>query len=239
MRHSWVLFGAAALSVAAIAYSAAVGPVAHVGAQLAPLPALSALPTLAPIPTLVPLEPLNPTASAGATGTPPPDQDQATPSSGSGQGGSPPDEGQATPPSGSDQGNSPPSDEGGQEAPSGSASASAVCTPIITLVTPIAPGPDQTIAITGSCFGSQAPYNGDSPFLEILDVTKDWHAGYADDAITLNVSSWTDGQIIVGGFTGGYGSGGSVLASGDAIAVYVWNAQTDAGPASFILSVSP
>jgi hypothetical protein len=109
--------------------------------------------------------------------------------------------------------------------------------PGIQSVSNILPQQTQTITITGSGFGTQAAYNGDSAYIAIGDgsgVT--WQAGYAnssvgiDDAVTLSISSWTDAQIILAGFTGAYGSGGWALSQGDLLSVSIWNAQTGAGP---------
>jgi hypothetical protein len=56
--------------------------------------------------------------------------------------------------------------------------------------------------------------------------------GACDNLVTLVVTSWTDSQIVLGGFAGFYGSNGWVLNKGDDVAFYVWNAQSSAGPAS-------
>lgn len=117
----------------------------------------------------------------------------------------------------------------------------------------------QTINITGSGFGSHAPYNGDSYYIQITDVTKNWNAGYCDptlnppgnpnsclplvgvspsDAIGLNIASWTDTNIQITGFTASYGQNNWTLDSGDQVQVEVWNAQTSAGPASYTTTVT-
>lgn len=115
--------------------------------------------------------------------------------------------------------------------------------PSIGSVTPVLPFATQRIVITGSGFGIQAPYTGlDTPFIAMRDKTGQWSAGRitpenADD-VTLNVSKWTDSQIIVEGFSGAYGAGTRKLNPGDEIETAVWNPQNGAGPARFRLQVA-
>ncbi|HLJ46993.1 MAG TPA: hypothetical protein VKU01_13340 [Bryobacteraceae bacterium] len=120
------------------------------------------------------------------------------------------------------------------------ATVSSTGSPAITSVSGILPQQTQTITITGRGFGTHAPYNGDSAFLLIRDVTAGWSAGFANsfttDGVTLNVTSWTDAQIVISGFTGTYGQASSILNAGDQITVYVWNAQSGIGPAMFSLA---
>ena len=111
--------------------------------------------------------------------------------------------------------------------------AQSTTTPVITSVSPIFAVANQTITITGIGFGDQASYNGDSPYIQVSDLTRNWNAGSAGsvDQVTLNVTRWTDNQITIQGFTGSYGGGWS-LNGGDLVRIQVWNAQTGAGPAS-------
>lgn len=117
-------------------------------------------------------------------------------------------------------------------------------TPMITSVSHIAPEQTQTIIISGSGFGTQAPFNGDSDFLYILDVTGNWEAGYLPpgNLVTLDVSSWTDNQIVVSGFTGSYGDWSQqfnwTLQPGNDLTFAVWNPQTGAGPATYKISIN-
>jgi PEP-CTERM motif len=114
--------------------------------------------------------------------------------------------------------------------------------PTITSVSPISTEQLQTIVISGSGFGTQAPYTGDSAYIKLFDVTKLWAAGYVlpgveDDAVTLIVESWADSSIVLGGFSGDWGgpnpNGGTwTLGVGNEVQTYVWNPQTGAGPAS-------
>jgi hypothetical protein len=63
---------------------------------------------------------------------------------------------------------------------------------------------------TGSGFGTLQAYNGNSSY--ITDLTTDWSGGNSEscgpiygcpDPVALAVSSWTDSQIVIIGFTGG------------------------------------
>jgi hypothetical protein len=104
----------------------------------------------------------------------------------------------------------------------------------------------QTIIIKGQGFGTHAPYIGqDIPYIAIHDDTHaaaaHWEAGHVTpsnwDAITLNVARWTDTEIQVTGFGGGYGRGTWRLSVGDQVNFEVWNPQTGAGPADYKLTV--
>jgi hypothetical protein len=106
--------------------------------------------------------------------------------------------------------------------------------PVITSVSSIQPICQQKIAIIGKGFGEQSPFDGDTPDFQIRDVTGNWSAGYkapralSGDAVTIDVTSWTDTEIDVSGFGGAYGvpSPSSLsLHSGDQIRFEVWNAQ--------------
>src|SRR3984885_10647515 len=113
--------------------------------------------------------------------------------------------------------------------------------PVLTSVSPIVAQPNQTITLSGSGFGTQTPYNGDSQYLEIADLTGNWIAGWINNGspnqVTLNVTSWTDSQIVIQGFTGDYGQNNWVLNPGDKIQVSVWNPQSNAGPATQTVTV--
>ena len=114
-------------------------------------------------------------------------------------------------------------------------------TPNITSVSPILPQQTQTITITGTGFGTQQPYTGDSSYIQITDTTANWAAGLVNNTgsntVGLNVTSWTDSQITLAGFQGAYGQSTYVLQAGDQVQVKVWNAPTGAGPAAFPLTV--
>jgi hypothetical protein len=124
--------------------------------------------------------------------------------------------------------------------------------PIITGVSALSTQQLQTITITGSGFGTQAPYTGDSSSILFDDrvcAPTSFSAGFAGtfpggllpcisspvvvgDLVTLIVNSWTDTSITLGGFAGAWGSFGWTLGTGDPFELFVWNAQSGIGPAS-------
>jgi hypothetical protein len=117
--------------------------------------------------------------------------------------------------------------------------------PRISKVSRISTQQFQTITITGSGFGTQDPYTGDSDFISLLDNTGGWQAGYegcllgfcTTDTVTLIVHQWTDTKITLGGFSGAYGTDGFTLNLGDSEQVSVFNPQTSAGPAQVNVNV--
>ncbi len=134
--------------------------------------------------------------------------------------------------------------------------------PKIVSVSSIQAAQTQTIAIKGSGFGTGSPFNGDRPCVRFTDSTAGgmigWNAGHVNplgqpsnsggscsssqgndaDQITLNVTSWTNTQITISGFTGAYGAGYWVLSPNDAVTISVWNAQSGSGPANLSSTVS-
>jgi protein involved in polysaccharide export with SLBB domain len=108
------------------------------------------------------------------------------------------------------------------------------CTVAITSVSAILPQQTQTITISGTGFGTQSAYTGGSNSIELVDSTgTGWNAGHSGSAVTLAVSSWTDSQIVLSGFSGGYATHGWCVKPGDQLSVKVWNAQTGYGPAVY------
>jgi len=108
-----------------------------------------------------------------------------------------------------------------------------------TLLLPLA---RQKIVIEGRGFGLHVPYaQTDSPYLAIRDVTRDWAAGRMipqnQDEVMLDVESWTNTEIVVGGFSGSYGQKGWKLVPGDKLEVAVWNPQSGSGPALYQIAV--
>lgn len=106
--------------------------------------------------------------------------------------------------------------------------------PIIDSISPIDDGLNQTITIIGSGFGTLSPYEGDSTDIELTDLTDgDWTAGYGNDGVGLNVESWSDTEIVLGGFGGAYipygPSSGFYLSPGDEVEIEVWNPATGSG----------
>jgi len=117
--------------------------------------------------------------------------------------------------------------------------------PVITSVSPIEAKRDQQIVIQGHGFGYHyTPLKGlNTAFLAIGDETAHWSAGRtvpqnADD-VTLNITTWTDYEIVIEGFSGAYGQNWWALEPGDTIKLLLWNPQTGAGPAIYYAKVSP
>jgi hypothetical protein len=126
--------------------------------------------------------------------------------------------------------------------------------PKITSVSQISTQQIQTIVITGSGFGTQNSYTGNSAYIALFDLSNgQWQAGnvgslegaFENDWVTLIVKSWTDSQIVLGGFSGSWGqnslgetpSGNWTLRVGDQEQIDIWNAQTAKGPASITTTV--
>jgi hypothetical protein len=138
--------------------------------------------------------------------------------------------------------------------------------PIINSISPISnvfnPATDQsiqTITLTGSGFGTHAPYTGNSSDIVFADCTGSlgigFSAGFAgtnpglpscgippgggvNDVYALIVNSWSDMQIILGGIN--YNGASSVfgrLVNGDTVEVLVFNPQTGAGPGDITCTV--
>lgn len=124
--------------------------------------------------------------------------------------------------------------------PGNQATTSPASSPRITSVTGIVPGLGQPIVISGSGFGNRPPYLGDSPYIAIYDATKGWTAGSTlsplADSVTLNVTSWTDNQIAISGYSGEYGDPRWTYDIGDEIEIRVWNANTGIGPAVYTMT---
>ena len=97
----------------------------------------------------------------------------------------------------------------------------------ITSVGPINTKAKQTIVIKGQHFGTAAPYNGCGTFLRITDVTSNrvfgqWGLGGSCGGVL--VTSWTDTEIDVEGFTS-FKQGEDALKVGDMIKIEVANPQ--------------
>ena len=55
--------------------------------------------------------------------------------------------------------------------------------------------------------------------IDLFDKSGQWNAGYGSDAVTLNVTRWTNNEVIIKGFRGEYGKNGWVFNPGDAVQV--------------------
>lgn len=110
--------------------------------------------------------------------------------------------------------------------------------PRIESATTINSQPNQEIIISGTGFGTIAPFNGNSAYLRIRDLTRHWNAGWNINLVHLNVTKWVDSQVVIHGFTGSYGALFWSLQPGDQLAIYIWNPQTRQGPAIYNTTVS-
>ena len=102
-------------------------------------------------------------------------------------------------------------------------------------------GPPYTITISGKGFGSPQqpmPYSGDLGNFSVVDAscsaTTPGHCeeGYSGDAFTLNYQSWSDSQIVVGGYSQHGGS--NVASPGDAVEIGIWNDSSQTASAGFV-----
>lgn len=117
-------------------------------------------------------------------------------------------------------------------------------TPTIKHVSKIQAEQTQRIVIKGKGFGKMSPYNGDSCCIQFVVNNPacynygnygTWQAGYeiSGNEVGLNVTKWSNREIVITGFTGPYGEYCWSLVSGQGIRINVWNAQSDAGPATW------
>jgi hypothetical protein len=113
--------------------------------------------------------------------------------------------------------------------------------PLITSVSAITNDGTQTIIISGSGFGSAAPYvDQDSSSLEIADETTAWQACYSGlgNVVTCSIMSWTNTTIVLSGFGSYYGYVNWTYQPGNSLTVSVWNAQSGSGPGEYQLTAT-
>lgn len=108
----------------------------------------------------------------------------------------------------------------------------------ITGVSTIRPTQTQTITIRGHGFGQRNPYNGNSEYISVSNLTRQWSAGYSGCGVTLNVTHWSDTQIVISGFTGQYGTHGWMLYQGDSIQITLWVTPDLTRPITYKTTVS-
>jgi hypothetical protein len=110
----------------------------------------------------------------------------------------------------------------------------AVASPKITSVSKITTAQHQTITIKGTGFGTFHAYTGNSRFIWLRELPPSgnanqvqWEAGYSPDGdtVTLIVKSWSNTQIVLGGFAGKWGTQNFTLKKGDVEQIRVWNWQ--------------
>jgi hypothetical protein len=93
-------------------------------------------------------------------------------------------------------------------------------------------GSNLEITVVGSGFGAQppkVPFIGDLPFFSFIDTpftSRQWQAGYDQDAISLKYGLWTDNMIVMVGFGGSYGAEGVKVSPNDPVAIAVANSAT-------------
>jgi hypothetical protein len=91
-------------------------------------------------------------------------------------------------------------------------------------------GGNLSMSIQGTNFGTAIAFNGTSPFLRIVDVTRNWEAGSTGDGVNVNVSAWTDTNIVINGFTGWvFNTPSYQFHAGDQLEAIVENPQTQNG----------
>jgi hypothetical protein len=99
--------------------------------------------------------------------------------------------------------------------------------------------PQPPMTITGGNLGNfpnGMPYTGTSNYLQIIDTTQNWSAGYTGDPCSVFISSWASNRIqLVANVNQG---GMCPLAAGDQVTVKVWNPQTLTGPATATVTVA-
>jgi len=100
--------------------------------------------------------------------------------------------------------------------------------PHITSVDFSGAGPNLHFVVHGSGFGPAPvpmPYTGDISGITFYfdDITHDWTGGDLSVGVTLRYISWTDSEIVVDGFSGGYGANGWVDTPGDHVSIRVTN----------------
>lgn len=96
------------------------------------------------------------------------------------------------------------------------------------------------LTILGSGFGvfpSGLPYSGQSSYLQIIDSTGGWSAGYTGDTCNVLIDNWTDGRIslVVDENQDDHCS----IAAGDQVTVKVWNPQAMGAPAQTTVVATP
>jgi hypothetical protein len=98
--------------------------------------------------------------------------------------------------------------------------------------------PPIAILAAAGGFGSfpvGLPYQGNSNFLRITNITQNWSAGYTGDTCTIQIGEWSDTAISL--VANVNQNGVCPMAAGDQLTVTVWNPQT-LGTASVSVSVA-
>jgi hypothetical protein len=105
--------------------------------------------------------------------------------------------------------------------------------------TQIAAQAQPPLTINGSGFGSfpeGLPYNGNSNYLEIIDSTQNWDAGYGNGPCTVSIGEWSTTTISV--VANLNVNGACPLLAGDQLTIKVWNPQSPGTPATYTTTVA-
>jgi hypothetical protein len=108
-------------------------------------------------------------------------------------------------------------------------------TPVITSViaTELGSTNNYSITINGSNLGTSAAYSGSgSGDLVVVDAGV-FAAGQAGDGVGVNVTSWTNNQIIIDGLSGSYGVNGALISPADSLVISVTNPQTNVAAVTY------
>jgi hypothetical protein len=100
--------------------------------------------------------------------------------------------------------------------------------------------PNPPITIAGAGFGEfpqGIPFTGTSKFLQIVDNTQNWSAGFTGDTCSVTFSSWDTGRIQLVANVSNQ-SGMCHLASGDQLTVTVTNPQNSAATSSVTVTAN-
>jgi hypothetical protein len=112
--------------------------------------------------------------------------------------------------------------------------ATSIKAPKITSVSKIGTTRLQTITIKGTGFGTHKPYTGDTTYISLRELHPGcphdgvcWEAGYSPDVdtVTLIVKSWTNTEIVLGGFGTAWGRQDWTLHKGYTEQFWVWDPQ--------------
>jgi hypothetical protein len=105
---------------------------------------------------------------------------------------------------------------------------------------PIAVQPAPPITLNGGGFGlfpNGLPYTGDSTFLEVTNITRNWTAGYTGSPCTVSVTNWAADVIELNANVNQ--NGACPLTAGDQLNISVWNPQRLTGPVTATVTVAP
>lgn len=103
-------------------------------------------------------------------------------------------------------------------------------------VTSVQPSPPIDIEGSGFGFLPVQPFTGDTGYLQIVDLTQNWTAGFTNSPCSVTIAKWDDNRIEA--VPNVNQNGQCPLAAGDQLDVAIWNPQTGSGPITAGASVS-